>query len=48
METVWHLPRIEIRDLKSVTETRPTALLTGANSWDVAGKYLNFPLFIQA
>ena len=48
METIWHLPRIEIRDLKSVTETRPTALLTGPNSWDVAGKYMNLPLVIQA
>lgn len=48
METVWHLPRIEIRDLKTVNETRPTALLTGTHAWDVAGKYLNLPLVIQA
>lgn len=48
METVWHLPRIEIRDLKSVTETRPAALLTGAHAWEVAGKALNLPLVIQA
>ena len=37
METIWHLPRIEIRDLKTVNETRPSALLTGAHSWEVAG-----------
>ena len=48
METIWHLPRIEIRDLKTVTETRPSALLTGAHAWEVAGKSLNLPLVIQA
>jgi glycerol-1-phosphate dehydrogenase [NAD(P)+] len=46
--TIWHLPRIEIRELRTVTETRPTALLTGQNSWAAAGQFLNLPLVIQA
>jgi glycerol-1-phosphate dehydrogenase [NAD(P)+] len=48
METIWHLPRIEIRDLKTVTETRPTALLTGEHAWASAGQLVNLPLVIQA
>lgn len=48
METIWHLPRIEIRDLKTVTETRPTALLTGAHAWEATGQLVNLPLVIQA
>ncbi len=49
MTTIWHLPQIEITDLSSVTETRPTALLTGKDAWEAAGKYLkNMPLVIQA
>ncbi|MEZ4669045.1 MAG: iron-containing alcohol dehydrogenase [Anaerolineae bacterium] len=48
METIWHLPRIEIRDLKTVTETRPTALLTGEHAWSAVGQLVNLPLVIQA
>lgn len=48
METIWHLPRIEIRDLKTVTETRPTALLTGEHAWAAVGQLVNLPLVIQA
>src|SRR5262245_61817302 len=48
MTTIWHLPQIEIAALSSVSETRPTALLTGKDAWDAAGKYLNLPLVIQA
>jgi glycerol-1-phosphate dehydrogenase [NAD(P)+] len=48
MRTIWPLPRIEIRELSSVQETRPTALLTGARSWEIATRQVNLPLVIQA
>lgn len=48
MTTIWPLPRIEIRELSSVTETRPTALLTGGPAWASASQFLNLPLVIQA
>jgi glycerol-1-phosphate dehydrogenase [NAD(P)+] len=49
MTIIWHLPQIEIADLSSVTETRPTALLTGKDAWAAAGNSLNnLPLVIQA
>ena len=48
MTTIWHLPQIEITQLSTVSETRPTALLTGKDAWEAAGKYLNLPLVIQA
>jgi glycerol-1-phosphate dehydrogenase [NAD(P)+] len=48
MPTIWPLPRIEVRELKSVVEKRPTALLTGGPSWAAAGQYLDLPLVIQA
>jgi len=48
MTTIWPLPRIEIHELSSVTETRPTALLTGSSAWTAAGPFLNLPLVIQA
>jgi glycerol-1-phosphate dehydrogenase [NAD(P)+] len=48
MTTIWPLPQIEVRDLSSVTETRPTALLTGGSAWAAAGPFLNLPLVIQA
>jgi glycerol-1-phosphate dehydrogenase [NAD(P)+] len=48
MPTIWPLPRIEVRELRSVVEKRPTALLTGGPSWAAAGQYLDLPLVIQA
>lgn len=48
MKTVWPLPQIEFSDLGSVTEDRPTALLTGGPSWAAVGSLLNLPLVIQA
>ncbi len=48
MKTIWPLPQIEIREISSITENRPTALLTGGPSWQVAGPFLNLPLVIQA
>ena len=37
MTTIWHLPQIEITDLSSINETRPTALLTGKDAIQLAG-----------
>jgi glycerol-1-phosphate dehydrogenase [NAD(P)+] len=48
MTTVWPLPRIEFRELSSINETRPTALLTGSKSWAIASQFLDLPLVIQA
>lgn len=48
MTSIWHLPQIEITELSSVSETRPTALLTGKDAWEATGRYLNLPLVIQA
>lgn len=48
MTTIWSLPRIEIRDLTTVEETRPTALLTGVNTWLSVGSLLNLPIVVQA
>ncbi len=48
MKKIWPLPQIEIHDLSSVVEDRPTALLTGGPAWNVAGSLLNLPLVIQA
>jgi glycerol-1-phosphate dehydrogenase [NAD(P)+] len=48
MTTIWTLPRIEIREISSVKEERPTALLTGRKSWDAVGSMLDLPLVVQA
>ncbi|MBZ0278642.1 MAG: iron-containing alcohol dehydrogenase [Anaerolineae bacterium] len=48
MTTVWPLPRIEIRDLNSIKETRPAALLTSSLVWDTVSTQLTLPLVIQA
>jgi glycerol-1-phosphate dehydrogenase [NAD(P)+] len=48
MSIIWSLPQIEIRELSSVTESRPTALLTGGPAWEAAGRYLKLPLVAQA
>ncbi len=48
METIFPLPHIEFRSLSDVKEERPTALLTGKRSWEVAGKFLELPVVVQA
>jgi glycerol-1-phosphate dehydrogenase [NAD(P)+] len=48
MKTIWPLPRIEIRDLTKVEETRPVALLTGVGSWLSVGSLLKLPVVVQA
>ncbi len=48
MTTIWTLPRIEIRSLSEIKESRPTALLTGKTSWASVGSLLELPLVVQA
>jgi glycerol-1-phosphate dehydrogenase [NAD(P)+] len=48
MTTIWNLPRIELRDITSIQENRPTALLTGRKSWQTVGPMFNLPLVVQA
>lgn len=46
-EIIWNLPRIELRDLSSINEKRPTAVITGKRSWQAVGSYLNLPIVVQ-
>ncbi len=46
--SVWPLPRIIFRELSSIEETRPVALLTTDDTWTVLGSQLNLPVIIQA
>ncbi|HEX2620410.1 MAG TPA: iron-containing alcohol dehydrogenase [Phototrophicaceae bacterium] len=48
MTTIWNLPRIDIQELSSIKEDRPTALLTGRKAWDAVGTMVNLPLVVQA
>lgn len=48
IEPIWNLPRIELRTLKSVKETRPAAVLTGKRSWETVGSLLTLPIVVQA
>jgi len=48
MTTIWPLPRIEIRDLSSIKETRPTALLTAEPAWSAVSTMFDLPLVVQA
>lgn len=47
-ETLWDLPRIELRPLTTVRETRPCAVLTGEKSWAAVGDMLQLPIVTQA
>jgi glycerol-1-phosphate dehydrogenase [NAD(P)+] len=48
IEPIWNLPRIELRALESVKETRPVALLTGKRSWGAVSSLLKLPIVVQA
>ncbi|GAB4573498.1 MAG: hypothetical protein Kow0077_16050 [Anaerolineae bacterium] len=48
MNTVWPLPRISFRELSTITETRPTAVLTSKGVWAQVSPLLNLPVAIQA
>src|SRR5437016_7946622 len=45
---VWPLPRISFRELSSVKESRPTALISQAAAWAAVSKAVELPLVIQA
>jgi glycerol-1-phosphate dehydrogenase [NAD(P)+] len=45
---VWPLPRISFRELSSVEEKRPVALLTTEAVWAVLSTQLTLPVLIQA
>jgi glycerol dehydrogenase-like iron-containing ADH family enzyme len=44
----WQLPRIAFRELRNVSEARPTALITQPAAWAEVRKTLNLPLVVQA
>lgn len=46
--TVWPLPRISFRELGSIQEKRPVALLTTEQTWAILGSQFALPLVIQA
>lgn len=46
--TIWPLPKIEFRELTSVKESRPTALLTSEPAWQAVGSLFDLPLVVQA
>lgn len=46
--SVWPLPRITFRELSSIEEKRPVALLTHEDVWASLGSQINLPVLIQA
>ncbi|MEL7236118.1 MAG: iron-containing alcohol dehydrogenase, partial [Chloroflexota bacterium] len=48
MPTVYPLPRIEVRPLTELTESRPVALVTGRKSWEAVRHKLRLPIVVQA
>lgn len=48
MTTVWPLPRISFRELGSIQEKRPVALLTTEQTWNIFGSQIALPVMIQA
>ncbi len=48
MNTVWPVPRVTFRELTTVNESRPTALLTSKSVWASVQSILNLPVVIQA
>lgn len=48
VEPIWNLPLIELRELSSLEETRPAAVLTGRNAWNAVGSLLDMPIVVQA
>lgn len=48
METIWSLPKIELRDPAGISESRRTAVLTGQRAWQAFGPVLQLPTIVQA
>jgi glycerol-1-phosphate dehydrogenase [NAD(P)+] len=47
-EPIWNLPRIELRELSDIKETRPTAVITGNRTWGAVGHLMSLPIVVQA
>ncbi len=48
MNTVWPLPRMSYRELTTINETRPAALLTSKSVWAAVKPMITLPVVIQA
>ncbi len=48
MSIIWNVPPQEFRDLVSIKESRPAALLTGKRSWGAVSTVLDLPVVVQA
>ena len=48
IEPIWNLPRIELRELSTIRETRPAAVLTGNRAWNAVGSLMDLPIVVQA
>jgi len=48
IEPIWNLPRIELRELTSIKENRPAAVLTGNRAWNAVGSLFDLPIVVQA
>ncbi len=48
MTTIHPIPEIEIRDLGSIQERRPVALVTGHRAWNSVSTLLDLPIVVQA
>ncbi|KXK21324.1 MAG: 3-dehydroquinate synthase [Chloroflexi bacterium OLB15] len=48
MPTIFPVPEVEIRDLGSLTERRPVALVTGSRSWNSVSALVELPIVVQA
>ena len=46
--TVWPLPRLTFRELSTVEEKRPVALITSEDVWATLSSQLSLPVLIQA
>jgi len=48
MEKIWNIPLVEVCNLSEITETRPTAVITGNRAWRAVGSSLKMPVVVQA
>lgn len=44
--SVWPLPRLTFREVNSIEEKRPVALLTTSDTWAFLNNQLTFPVVI--
>ncbi len=48
MDIIWNMPLIEIRDLGTVIDPRPAAVVTGSRAWNAVGPMLDLSIVLQA